>query len=335
MSNFSSSSIAEQIYSISEKYQFYVSVLVMAAGLISNMLIILILIRLRIFRSNQCAFYLIVECFADIGLLLMILSSRILAFIFHKDPINSFIIWCKIRSWTVATLGLISLFTICFATFDQYLSTNFRYSIRQMSTLKLAHRSTIFNIVFAVFNNIPLLILAEIRSTEGCSVYNSIFKKYFAYVYYPVLTSSLPLIVTSSFSLLAYRNVRRIVRRQMPVVRRRLDRQLTAMILARVICLVTLGLPYIIYSLVVLNISIKADDYRGLAILRLTEAIMLSLFYANYSVNFYVFLAISSRFRHQVKYFFTRKCCGNARSHQVMPKTDHRIISVVHLDWNK
>ena len=50
----------------------------------------------------------------------------------------------------------------------------------------------------------------------------------------------LPIFVSSLFSLLAYRNVRRIVRRQIPMDRRRLDQQLTAMIFMRVIFFILL-----------------------------------------------------------------------------------------------
>lgn len=164
-------------------------------------------------------------------------------------------------------------------------------------------------------------------------VYNSILRKYFSYFYYPILTSSLPLIITSTFSILAYRNVRHVVRRQIPIERRRLDKRLTAMILARVICLVTLGLPYIIYCLYALNISPDENNSLKLAIIKLIDAIMLSLFYANYSINFYVFLLISSGFRHQVEHFLTKKCCHFIiRTHRIVPKTSERPISVVDLE---
>ena len=332
MSNVSNSTLVNRFYDVTAKYAFYSSVVIMTAGLISNVLIILILSHLRIFRGNQCAFYLVVESFANIGLLSLILSSRILSQIFHIDPVHLSVVWCRIRSWSASVFALISLMTICFATFDQYLSTNYRYSFRQFSTLKLARYLTIFNINFSVLHNLPLLILSEIRSSGGCSTYNPILVKYFSYFYYPVLTSSLPVIITSSFSLLAYHNVRHLIRRQVPVVRRRLDRQLTAMVLARVVCLVAFGLPYIIYSLCALNIRVRENDLTSSAILRLVEAIMLSLLYTNYSINFFVFLFISSRFRNQVKHFLTKKCCRHVRSHQVAPNYDHHAISVIDID---
>ncbi|CAF4991352.1 unnamed protein product, partial [Rotaria sp. Silwood1] len=52
---------------------------------------------------------------------------------------------------------------------------------------------------------------------------------------------------------MAYRNVRRIRRQQMSNARRRLDQQLTAMILARVILFVLCLLPYIAQSFYIMN----------------------------------------------------------------------------------
>jgi hypothetical protein len=152
MANISSSSIAQQIYDLSEKYQFYVSVFIMIGGLISNICIILILTGLRLFRGNQCAFYFIVECTVNIGLLTVIFSSRILAYILHTDPVNLSNAWCKIRSWATQVFCFISLITICCTTFDQYLSTNYRYSFRQISTLKLAHRLIFITVCFATLH---------------------------------------------------------------------------------------------------------------------------------------------------------------------------------------
>ncbi|CAF4861141.1 unnamed protein product, partial [Rotaria sp. Silwood1] len=52
---------------------------------------------------------------------------------------------------------------------------------------------------------------------------------------------------------MAFRNVRRIHRQQMSNTRRRLDQQLTAMILARVILFVLCLLPYIAQRFYTMN----------------------------------------------------------------------------------
>jgi hypothetical protein len=180
--------------------------------------------------------------------------------------------------------GLHSLFTISFLAFDQFLSTNYRQSWRQLSTLRLAHRLAFFNIGVVVFHGILFLFFGEIGFL-GCSIYSPIAKVYFEFFYYPILSGSLPVIISGAFSLLAYHNVRRIVRRQIPLVRRRLDRQMTAIALARVLCILILGVPFLVLTIFQLTRVYENENYMGLAILNLFSAIIYSLLYLNYAVS--------------------------------------------------
>lgn len=193
---------------------------------------ILVFTNVKIFRGNQCSFYLTVESCSNIGLLIAICSSRIVTRILGYDAASMSPAYCKIRSFIAQICGLCSLCIICCMTFDQYLTTNYRYNLRQMSTIKLAQRLTFIVICFCFLHSILFLIFSQIQPTMGCTVYNPILKKYFAFFYYPILSNALPLIITITFSLMAYLNVRRIVRMKIPLVRRRLDKQLTAMVLA-------------------------------------------------------------------------------------------------------
>ena len=280
-----SNSATTLIYTVIAKYVLYSDIFLLTIGLINNLSLILIFASLRAFRGNQCAFYLMVESIANIGVLLSNLPSNIFTFVNDRDPTVTSIFWCKIKSAITQIFGLGSLFTICLLTFDQYMSTNPRPNWRQISTLKLAHRLTLFNVCFVVLHSIPFLVLSEINSIEGCTIYNAVLHAYFTYFYYPVLSSAIPLLVTITFSLLAYRNVRRIIRRQIAVVRRRLDRQLTAMVLARVCCLIVFGLPYIIFSLYRVNLPMTGDNQMEIAIVSLVAAIIYSFLYLNFSVK--------------------------------------------------
>ncbi|CAF3135602.1 unnamed protein product [Rotaria socialis] len=114
--------------------------------------------------------------------------------------------------------------------------------------------------------------------------------------------------ITLAFSLLAYHNVRRVIRLQLLVIRQRLTRQMAVMTLARVLVLIVCGLPFICSSLWELNINTHEDNYLELAIFSLISSILDSVFYANFAINFYVFLMVSSRFRRQVKNVLLRKC---------------------------
>jgi hypothetical protein len=273
------------INDISKKYAFYSNICILTIGLISNLSLILVFVTLRTFRGNQCAFFFTVESIANIGVLLSNLPTSISTYVNNQDPTITSIVLCKIRNAISQICGLCSLFTVCFLTFDQFMSTNPRPSWRQISTLKLARRLTLFNVCFFVLHSTIFLIFTKIGSSAGCAIYNTVIDAYFTFFYYPILSSAIPILVTISFSLLAYRNVRRILRRQTTMVRRRLDRQLTAMVLARVLCLILLGLPYIIYSLCRLNVNMTGNNKLGGAIVSLIAQIIYSLLYMNFAVK--------------------------------------------------
>jgi len=277
---------SEELFNLAEIYTFYASILSLILGIFGNMFVILIFGNLPIFRNRPCSFYLTIETIANIVLLLAIYSSRIVAFRFGQDPVHIFLYWCKIRTILTQICCLSSLAIVSLAAIDQYFSTNYHVFIRKFSTIKTAHRTSRILLLLSIIHSIPFFIFYEIRSPLGCLAYNSIFVKYQSMFYYPILLASIPLAISITFSLLAYRNVRRIIRRQIPIVRRRLDRQLTAIVLARVGCLVVLGIPYVIYSLFELHIQFNENDQYALAIKHCIEAIILSLFYANYAVTF-------------------------------------------------
>lgn len=285
---------ADQLYLIADKYRLFSDIFNLSLGVCSDLLLIAVLSQSKIFQGNQGAFYLIGESVANLGLLLTKLPSDILAYVLHEDPLLTSVIWCKINATLANIFGQCSLYLISFATFDQFLCTNPRYAVRRWSTLKLAHHLTIGIVVFACLHSVLALIFVEIRSTMGCTIYHPIITRYYSFFYYPILNTTLPVLVTVSCSLLAFRNVRRIVRRQVPIFRRRLDRQMTAMILARVVCLILLGSAYRIYSLFQLNVDLDGRDQVGVAIKTLFAAICYSLMYASFSVNLHYPLISSS-----------------------------------------
>lgn len=283
--NTSSLLIVQKLNAIGNICLFYSGIFNSIIGMVGNISMILIFTTLRTFKGNQSAFYLTIESMSNIGFLLVINISRFLANILDYDPYEKLISWCKIRAMLSQLFGVCSLFTICSLAFDQYLSTNLRSDWRKMSTLKLAHQITCFVICFAIFHSITFLIFSEIQPSKGCAIYNPIIKSYYSFIYYPIITSLLPIFITLTSSLLAYHNVRRIVRRQLTIVRRRLDRQMTAMTLARVVSFIACGVPFICVSLYELNLNTNENNYTGLAIVTLLSSIFYSLLYTNFQVN--------------------------------------------------
>ena len=142
----------------------------------------------------------------------------------------------NVRIYLVQMASVSSVTIVCFTAIDQYLSTSHYAQLRQLSNFKSARR-LVFGLASVVsLFCIPTPIFQEIRRSN-CAIYNSSYNYYYSFVYFCIIIGVLPVTIASSFSLLSYQNVRRIVRRQIPIVRRRLDQQLTAMILARVFSL--------------------------------------------------------------------------------------------------
>ncbi|CAF2140645.1 unnamed protein product [Rotaria magnacalcarata] len=107
--------------------------------------------------------------------------------------------------------------------------------------------------------------------------------------------------------------------------RRKLDRQLAAMIILRVLFLVATILPYAVQRSYTLS-TLADDDLLERAIMQLIGTITFSLFYLNYAGSFYLFLISSARFRRQAKYVFVNKvwrlyCRKTLRQNQITPIT--------------
>jgi hypothetical protein len=282
------SSVATTILSVSKQFAIYVYSLILVSGLIGNISNLLVFTCVKVFRSNQCAFYLIAATISDCGLLLVALPFRLTEIAFAYDMTQKSLIWCKLRPMISHTLTLISFSAICFAAIDQYLSTNYHSWLKQLSTLKLAHR-LIYNciVIWVIYDSI-FLIFFDLQSTAGCTIYNVNFSRFYSFFHYVILNGIIPIFISSMFSLLAYLNVRRIIQLRMTVVRRKLDKQLTAMVLAKVAFLVVTILPSIVFRIYVLNVIVNSNDSLRIAIHQLISNIAYALFYVNSAVcNFF------------------------------------------------
>ncbi|CAF4005039.1 unnamed protein product [Rotaria sp. Silwood2] len=323
-----SSLTAQLIFFASQQYTIYVSFIILFIGILGHFFNIFVLTHLKIFRGNPSAFYLIVESIVDLLQMMISFTSRIAINGFANDLTQTSLVWCKLRQLFVQYFTLLSHTIVCCAAIDQYLSTNSYPFIRQMSTIKLAKVLTMIAMIIWILHCIPVVIFFEIQPTYGCNIYNQHFLNYITYIYYLILTATLPIIVSTFFSILAYQNVRHIVRHQMPLRRRKLDQELTAMIIVRVIFLVVTTLPYAIQRFYTLSTLIIVDSLIRRSIEELIGAVTFSLFYLNFSGSFYLLLISSARFRRQVKHVLINKCwrtyCKRIiRHNQVAAVTQH------------
>ncbi|CAF1229433.1 unnamed protein product [Adineta steineri] len=302
-----STSTGLNIIHFTNKLSQYSSITLFVVGTIGNLLNILVFISLKLFRNNQCAFYFTVESISNIFLITNSLAIYLLASMGNYDVAILSILWCKLRSILFVSCTVITLYTICFSAIDQYLSTSHLFFLRQLSTIKLARCLTIIIVIISLLHTIPFVILLDIQQGV-CTVFHPQMVNYISYIYYPVLIGFLPMTITLIFSLLAYQNVRRIVRRQIPVVRRRLDQQLTAMVLIRIIIFLILTLPFTCLQMYtyLTKITPSSNSY-AFAIENLVSSIVTTLLNLNYAISFYMFCIAFRRFRRQVKHVLIKK----------------------------
>ena len=267
----------------SQVFSLYSSAFNFGFGFIGNLINILVLTNLKIFHFNRCAFYLTVESVVDT-------SHVFFGFVDSTFPLASSVVWCKLRAILIQWCRMMVASIVCFAAVDQYLSTNPFPYLREWSSLNVAHYQIYVASLLCILHTIPFAVTSQIDPTLGCVIANIDLSDYYSYFYFPFLNGLLPIFISSLFSLLAYQNVRRIVRRHIPIDRRRLDQELTAMIFARVISFVLLQLPYTIHRIVIINVTVIPKNTMAYpihvwiraistALMRASQAVSLSRFF--------------------------------------------------------
>jgi hypothetical protein len=117
-----------------------------------------------------------------------------------------------------------------------------------------------------MIHEIPYLLFYNIVASPttnqlSCIDTNHIFEQYRIYFIILVLIGYLPIVIVALFGLMAYRNVQQIAYRTVPLVRRRLDKQLTVMVLVQVVINIFTQLPFTTAEAISLNKNLTADPF--------------------------------------------------------------------------
>jgi hypothetical protein len=228
-----STNLVDSLVFASEQIIIYIGFFVLIAGLFGNILNIIIFTSLKTFRETTCAFYLTIASFVNIFQLLTGLLSRILSFAYNIDLTKTSVSLCKTRLAILVTAALISLTCMCFAAVDQYVSLTIRWNY--LSQKRLAYWLIGITGIIWCLHSIPLLIFSNIyqislSNQTRCGIGNTIYFIYYSRIVIPIFFGFLPILIRTLFGLLAFINVRSLPRREVPIVRSRRDRQLTAMV---------------------------------------------------------------------------------------------------------
>ena len=289
----SSSMTAEQVLSITKTLVSYFSYFTLILGLVGNCLNIILFTKLKALRDKTCGFYFLTESIVDLSQILFGVVSFIIETGFGINMSTNSTVWCKIKTTTIQSLHIVFLSTVCMVALDQFLATHHSINIRRISTKQFAHNLFFSTEFLMIIHLILSLIYYELKSpVYGCIIYNTNMAIYYNFFFYPVFNCLVPMSITIGFSLRAFHNVRYLVRRQIPLERRQLDHQVTAMTFARVIAFIICTLPYFIYRVYALQTMIKIEITTQYATIKVVEVVVSFLAYLNYVVRLFFVLLL-------------------------------------------
>jgi hypothetical protein len=227
------STLADSLNAAAQQIIIYIGFFVLITGLLGNILNIIIFTSLNTFRETSCVVYLTMASFVNIFQLLASLLSRIVSTAYSIDLSETSLILCKARLSVIIAAALISLTCMCFVAADQYASVTIRW--HHLANRRLAYRFIVIGCVTWFLHSIPVIYFSNIYQVPFsdrriCGISDTNYIIYYSRFIIPCLFGFLPILIRTIFGLLAFINVRSLARREVPTVRSRRDRQLTAMV---------------------------------------------------------------------------------------------------------
>jgi hypothetical protein len=266
-------------------------------------------------RQNSCAMYLLGAALMDI-IYLTFSSTLYLVSLQHVVLTSSSLVFCKLAFYLSQAWGQIGRYFIVLACVDRFVMTTNNIRLMVLNRPLVVRYIMVFVVLFWHIFPFHVLILSTITNGQ-CSQFGVYYIVY--HIYLVVLLCIIPFASRSIFGILAYRNIKRLRTRVQPIdhitvgdgpnnmVHRR-DRELFTMATTEAaVCVVTT----IIYPVIVLEVSItnymgisKSSDH--LQIESFISTIGTILVSSNSAAPFYIYLAVSSTFRRDLKKLITK-----------------------------
>ena len=261
----------------------YIGIPLLILGLIGGFL------SLKTFRENSCAFYLTIMSFTTIGQLLTGLLTRLVINITGSNWTLISPFYCKFRWYCINVCALTSFTCISLATLDQFFATSAKPKWQQLSNIRLSrYACLLFISMWLICESSTLIFYHHVISPGtgfiSCVATNLIYRNYVTYGLLLILTGLLPITITILFGLLAYRHIRQIPHRAVPLIRRELDKQLTVMVLVQVIFNFCLIAPNTVVNVYTQTVGTSFDPMIA-AQTQLVLSVATCLYYAYFAVN--------------------------------------------------
>lgn len=214
-------------------------------GVIGNAINVLIFASDRSYRTTVCTFYYLIASIQSIITLSINVGIRVAFDGFSVELGRTSVASCKVRRYCAGVFSLIPLCFACLAAIDQFFATSSDVRVRNLSSIKWAHRIAIIVIISCCLYGTPYIIFANLAPNTGICIYtNTIFQVYVPLFVVLVLAITVSLILII-FGYLAYRNIQRTT----ALAEQGAQIQLTRMVCMQVILTVSCLTPYCVYTI--------------------------------------------------------------------------------------
>lgn len=316
-----------QLTTISYQLMLIVGILMCIFGLIGNLLNICVFITWSATRqannslnrnhnrTSNSPLYLLTASIANLVVVAYGLTTRILfdSYDYHVAPENVFLL-CKLRFYALHTFDILSLTSVCLATFDRYLVSSRKVHLRQMSTTRNGTKLVLLCVIIGIgLHSIPIGFYFEVSASGQCFVNSYSYLQYYRYMFQIFLHGIIPIFVFSLFGFLTFHQLKNSKNRQNVNQNINVDKQLSRMLLLMSITIVLSSIPYTIENIYYLIIRNQDDQLTPFVFF--FHIISSLLFYTNPVCSFYVYYISTPNFRIQVQKFLLCKTRFNRIMH--------------------
>ena len=271
---------------ISHKINLYFGSIILFAGIFGSILNLIVFSRLR---QTSSSLYLLIISVLNIGQLLTGLLTRVMISGFDLDWTNHSLFYCKFRQFFNQFCSSTSFSLICLATIDQYFITCSNRHWHRYSNMKIARFSTIFFICFWILHGVPYLIYNEHTTILNsnrffCVTANEALRNYFFFFYNTFLASLLPVAINSIFAVLVHQNLQQNAEKNLFIIRRTFEKQLTTIILVQDLFSFCFLMPHIFGNLFTFH-SVMINDLSSIPKLIVRHSVTLMIYHLHFAVS--------------------------------------------------
>ncbi|CAF1415366.1 unnamed protein product [Adineta ricciae] len=278
-----------------QQFTIYAGFFFLIAGTIGNATNIFVFSEVLAYRRTSCTFYFLIESITNLLYVLFNISARILSVAYGIDLTSISRTGCKLRHYFLVTPTIVSMSCSCLAAIDQFLVTSKSNYLRNLISVRRAHRTVLVVVVLSCLHGIPILIYYDIRSNI-CAIVDPIYYGYTIF-YLLGLVCAIPCSILSIFGWLTYCNIKKTK----ALTRSRTDHQLVRMTLYQIILVVVSLIPYGVYMVYNMITSATAKDFNRQLKEYFSSTVISMVTYFYFAGSCYVFLMSSSRFRRNVR----------------------------------